>query len=99
MKFKIGQKVRFIPEIEENRNVGTYETNWFAYPIPDEYITHGNTNIGIEYYNGKYAIIDNIYENFYLVKFPTENRKGYTTLGFKEDRLVSLAPDWKEIIK
>jgi len=83
MKFKIGQKVRFIPIIEENRNVGTYETDWFVYPIPDEYITHGNTCIGNEYYKGKYAIIENIYENFYLVKNVSRNI-GNLRVGFLE---------------
>lgn len=89
MKFKIGDNVKF------TRTPFIYFCDSYPANIPPDKIVHGSTTIGSKYLKEVTPEIVDIYEEYYIVKFPTDNKNGYTQLGFEEDMLELVAPKVK----
>lgn len=82
-KFKVGDKVIFI-----NKSSGN-SVNYFCdrEGIPKELIIHGYDTIGKQYLKPTIPEVVHIFGEYIIVRFPTDNERGYTQLGFKEHQL------------
>lgn len=79
-KFKKGDRVTFVGEPEF---AGSAKGSYHYITIPDRLITHGPTMIDYEYP----IIIEDIYEEYYIVSFINNETGNATQLGFKEEAL------------
>lgn len=95
MRFKVGEKVKFITDsgrkLKSGENIPSYvgESN-----IAQKFIIHGNTILGSKY-DEESATIIGISNGYYAVRFFDCN-KNYVQLGFKEEYLKSAKINWRE---
>lgn len=88
---KVGDKVKFVYNDGVEVNIGDGVPKYFydSNPanIPPEMIIHGKSLLGTSY-KEQFAEIITTHNEYYIVRFPTDNVQGYTQLGFKKESLV-----------
>ena len=88
MRYKIGDIVKFKGDL---RIIPSYNCD----DNIEHLVVHGSTTINNDKYRTEFAKVRHIYEEYYLVAFPTDrsyDNTGYTCLGFKEDVLELVKP-------